>query len=159
VLQGNQTVVRIQQQMREVLRATVGSVSPNSLSAIGIELQRDGSLKMDATRSDAALADPDRVEAFFAATGTTSEDPGGLARRLLARLDPILASDGTISNATESLRAREHSAEQQEERLNARLTEIEKRLLRQYTALDANLSQIAGSLASVQSLVASTDNS
>lgn len=158
-LQGNQTVVRIQQRMREVLRATVGSGSPNSLSAIGIELQRDGSLKVDATRSDAALSDPDRVQAFFAAAGTSPEDPGGLARRLIARLDPILASDGAISNATESLRARERSTEQQQERLNARLTEIEKRLLRQYTALDANLSQMASSLESVQSLFASTNNS
>ena len=158
VLQGNQTVVRIQQQLREILRSTVGTDSPGSLSALGVELQRDGSLKVDATRVDAALADPAKVQAFFAAQGATPDEPGGLARRLLARLDALLASDGVISGATESLRARERTVEQQEERLNARLNEIEKRLLRQYSALDANLTSMAGSLASVQSLLAGLDS-
>ncbi|GMV01734.1 MAG: flagellar filament capping protein FliD [Burkholderiaceae bacterium] len=154
VLQGNQTVVRVQQQLREILRSTVGTDAPNSLSALGVELQRDGSLKVDDTRAGAALADPKKAQAFFAAQGTTPGEPGGMARRVLASLDALLASDGAISGATESLRARERSVAQQEERLNARLNEIEKRLLRQYTALDANLTRMAGSLSSVQNLLA-----
>ena len=154
VLQGNQTVVRVQQQLREILRSTVGTDAPNSLSALGVELQRDGSLKVDDTRAGAALADPKTAQAFFAAQGAAPGEPGGMARRVLASLDALLASDGAISGATESLRARERSVAQQEERLNARLNEIEKRLLRQYTALDANLTRMAGSLSSVQNLLA-----
>ncbi|MFO1301971.1 MAG: flagellar filament capping protein FliD [Burkholderiaceae bacterium] len=157
-LQGDQTVVRVQQQLREILRGTVGSGSPNSLSALGIEVQRDGSLATNAARLDAALADPSAVQAFFAQSGATASDDG-LAKRLVTRLDAMLATDGVLTGATDSLHAREKAAGQQQERLEARLNEIQKRLLRQYTALDANLAQMTSSLASVQSLLDSNASS
>lgn len=151
-LQGNQTVTGIQQQMREILRGTVGAGSTNSLSALGIELQRDGSLAAKAARVDAALADPAAVQALFAQAGATPDD-AGLAKRLVSRIDALLGVDGAMSGATGSLRARERSIEQQRERFDSRLTGIEKRLLRQYTALDANLAQITSSFSSLQWLV------
>ncbi len=154
-LQGNQNVLRIQQQMREVLRGTVGAGTPDSLSALGIELQRDGSLTLNASRVDAALADPAAVQAFFA-RADIGGDGGGLARRLISRLDAILGTDGAVTSATESLQARERSVGQQQERLEARLGEVEKRLLRQYTALDANLARMTSSLSSIQMLLDST---
>jgi flagellar hook-associated protein 2 len=157
-LQGDQTVVRVQQQLREILRGTVGSGPPNSLSALGIEVQRDGSLATNAARLDAALADPSAVQAFFAQSGATAADDG-LAKRLVTRLDAMLATDGVLTGATDSLHAREKAAGQQQERLEARLTEIQKRLLRQYTALDASLAQMTSSLASVQSLLDSNASS
>ncbi|MCZ2413998.1 MAG: flagellar filament capping protein FliD [Burkholderiales bacterium] len=150
--QGNQTVTGIQRQMREILRATLGAGATNSLSALGVELQRDGSLAANAARLDAALADPAAVQALFAQAGATP-DEAGLAKRLVSRLDALLGVDGALSGATDSLHAREKSIQQQQERFETRLNEIEKRLLRQYTALDANLAQMAGSLSSIQQLV------
>jgi len=157
-LQGDQTVVRVQQQLREILRGTVGSGSPNSLSALGIEVQRDGSLAANASRLDAALSDPAAVQALFAQTGATP-DGSGLARRLVSRIDTLLGVDGVVSSATDSLHAREKSIEQQQDRFNSRLTGIEKRLLRQYTALDASLAQMTSSLSSIQQLLDSTSSS
>src|SRR5690606_40188241 len=104
------------------------------------------------------LADPSAVQAFFARSGATAADDG-MARRLVARLDAMLSADGVVTGATDSLHAREKSIGQQQERLEARLSEIQKRLLRQYTALDANLAQMTSSLASVQSLLDSTASS
>lgn len=156
-LQGNQTAVRVQQQMREILRTTIGDGSFNSLNAIGLELQRDGSLAVKESKMTAALASPDQLQAFFAAAGATPEE-GGLAHRLVQRIGELLDPEGTVPGATESLKARQRSAEQQQERLEARLTEIQKRLLRQYTALDANLSRITSSFAGVEGLLRNMNN-
>ncbi len=157
-LQGNQTALRAQAQMREILRATVGTGTPNSLNAAGIELQRDGSLAIVDGRAKAALANPAALQALFAARGATPAEDG-LARRLVAKLGDLLGGDGPMVGATDSLRARERSMQQQQERLESRLSEVQKRLLRQYTALDANLSRITGAFAGIQGLLNSNQNS
>ncbi len=156
-LQGNQTALRVQQQLREILRSTAGTGSPNSLNALGIELQRDGSLAITGNKLDAALASPGAVKSFFAATGATPGD-AGLAQRLITKLGDLLSGDGALPGATDSLKSRQRSAEQQQERINSRLTDIEKRLVRQYTALDANLSRITGSFAGIQGLLNNNNN-
>lgn len=156
-LQGNQIAVRVQQQMRELLRTTVGDAAPNSLNAIGLELQRDGSLVVQESKMSAALAAPERLQAFFAATGAVPEEKG-LAHRLVEGIGQLLDPQGTVPNATASLEARRRSTEAQQERLEARLTEIQKRLMRQYTALDANLSRITGAFAGVEGLLRNMNN-
>lgn len=130
----------------------------NSLNAIGVELQRDGSLAIKDSKITAALASPDRLQAFFAAIGETPEQEG-LAHRLVKRVSEFLDPEGTVSAATESLNANKRRTEQQQERLEARLAEIQKRLMRQYTALDANLSRITGSFAGVEGLLNNLNNS
>ncbi|HEY0879311.1 MAG TPA: flagellar filament capping protein FliD [Zeimonas sp.] len=157
-LQGNQSAVRVQQRMREMLRTTIGDGSFNSLNAIGLELQRDGSLSVNESKMTKALASPDKLQAFFAAVGETPEQ-GGFSSRLSASITTLLDPEGTLPAVTDSLKARQRSAEQQQERLEARLAEIQKRLMRQYTALDANLSRISGSFAGVEGLLNNMNNS
>jgi len=157
-LQGNQGAVRVQQQMRELLRTTIGDGSTNSLNAIGMELQRDGSLSVNESKMTKALAAPDKLQAFFAAVSDTP-DQEGFAHRIVKRVGSLLDAEGTLPAVTDSLKARQRSAEQQQERLEARLADIQKRLMRQYTALDANLSRISGSFAGVEGLLRNMNNS
>ncbi len=156
-LQGNQSAVRVQQRMREMLRTTIGDGPSNSLNAIGLELQRDGSLSVNESKMTKALASPDKLQAFFAAVGETPEQ-GGFSGRLSASIGSLLDPEGTLPAVTDSLKSRQRSAEQQQERLEARLAEIQKRLMRQYTALDANLSRISGSFAGVEGLLRNMNN-
>lgn len=151
-LQGNQTPLRVQSQIRELMRSAIGTDPLNSLNAMGIELQRDGSLAINENRIANALAQPDRLRSFFA-TPDDGSGSTGLAHLLVGRLGELLASEGSVPSASEALRMRERNVLQQEERLNARLTDIEKRLLRQYTALDANLARISGSFAGLDALI------
>ncbi len=151
-LQGNQSAVRVQQRMREMLRTTIGDGSFNSLNAIGLEMQRDGSLSVNESKMTKALASPDKLQDFFAAVGATPEE-GGFSGRLSASIGALLDPEGTLPSVTDSLNSQRRSAEQQQERLEARLDAIQKRLMRQYTALDANLSRITGSFAGVEGLL------
>lgn len=157
-LQGNQSAVRVQYRMREMLRMTIGDGPANSLNAIGLELQRDGSLSVNESKMTKALAAPEKLQAFFATVGDTPEQEG-FAHRLVKSVGNLLDTEGTLPAVTDSLKARQRSAEQQQERLEARLAEIQKRLMRQYTALDANLSRISGSFAGVEGLLNSMNNS
>ncbi len=142
-LQGNNTVLGLQRQLRNTLQGVLGSGSPSRLSEAGIELQRNGSLSIKASRFDALLATPDKLKNLFAATDA---DPslGGIARRLDTLVTGILGSDGAITSATENLRARQTRIEDQQDRLEQRLTLVEQRLVRQYTALDTNMSALNG---------------
>lgn len=146
-LQGNQIVTRIQSEMRRLLGETVdsGEAGLHRLSDAGIEIQRDGSLKTSENRLELALADPGRLQALFAGTGGEG-GATGIGQRLSDLLDRALGSEGPISGATESLRSRRTLIEDQERRLEDRLTLVEARLRRQYSALDANLAQLSGSL-------------
>lgn len=156
-LQGNQSAVRVQQQMREMLRTTIGGGPLDSLNAIGLELQRDGSLAVSESKMTKALASPEQLRGFFAAVSDSPEQEG-FAHRLVARIRNLLDPEGTLPAVTDSLKARQRSVEQQQERLEVRLSEIQKRLMRQYTALDTNLSRIAGSFAGVEGLLNNLNN-
>lgn len=156
-LQGNQNAVRVQQQMREMLRTAVGNGDLNSLNAIGVELQRDGSLAVKESKMTAALARPEDLRVFFAGTGS---DPGqeGFAGLMTQRTRALLDPEGMLAIATDSLKIRQRNTEQQQERFENRLNEIQKRLMRQYTALDTNLTRITGSFAGVEGLLNSLNN-
>lgn len=156
-MQGNQMVVRVQQQMREMLRTTVGSGDLDSLNAIGVALQRDGSLAVDESGMTAALALPEQLRAFFAGTGSGTGQEG-FADLLVQRTKALLDPEGLLANATDSLKTRQRSVEQQQERFENRLNEIQKRLMRQYTALDTSLSRINGSFAGIEGLLNNLNN-
>ncbi|MEZ5649162.1 MAG: flagellar filament capping protein FliD [Burkholderiaceae bacterium] len=155
-LQGNRTVLRVQSQLRDILRTALPENPADvdayqRLSDIGVEIQRDGSLNLNDSRFELAAANPERLETLFA-NGGVDTALHGFARRFDTLVGQVLGLDGAISGATDSLRERQNLITDQEDRLNLRLADIERRLIRQYSALDANLSQLGGALASLNQL-------
>ena len=75
VLQGDSTVRSLQARLRATIGTTVAnSTGYGSLSEIGIAFQKDGSLVINSTKLNAALADPAKDAAsVFAAVGTPSD--------------------------------------------------------------------------------------
>jgi len=138
----------MQSKLRAVMGSSVAGIDLGRLSDAGIEVQRDGSLKVADDKLAVALTDPKQVQELFAAndvgTGVL-----GIGRQVRDLLDGMLGVDGAIAGATDSLKARREIIEDREERLQNRLTLIEARLIRQYSALDASLAQLNGSLAAV----------
>lgn len=139
-LQGNGTVTSVQRQLRAILQSTVGGSALGRLSDAGLEIQRDGSLVANATKLDAALASPDKLRSLFAATGTDTATQG-LAKRFDTMLTRMLGVDGAISTATETLQGQKTRAGERQDAFETRMTLVEARLRRQYTALDSQLAQ------------------
>ncbi len=158
-LQGNTVAVRMQSQIRELLRSPVDGDETSSLLAAGFEFGKDGSLSIKDDRIAPLLADPGKLRELFAGPTVVPGGPTqGYARLLNERLTAFLDPEGTIAGATDSLRNREESIEKQQERFESRLVDVEARLVRQYSALDANLARITGSFAAIQGLLNQTNN-
>lgn len=127
-----------------VSKALTGNAGINSLSDIGIKTDRSGTLVIDTTKLDAALANnPDAVEALFNpprdATHTVLTDPG-LAVALDEIRDSALAPGGTLESLGKALKAEATTLTKNRERMEAREDAYRARLEKQYATLDARLS-------------------
>ncbi len=139
VLNGESVLRQIQNGVRAVLRGTM-TAAPGDytrLSEVGLEVQRDGTLRLNETKfGDALAADSARVTRLFAATSTVEAEQG-FAVRLRSVIDAAVGIDGALTAREEGLRASIRTLDQQQERLEARLATIERRLITQYSKLDA----------------------
>jgi flagellar hook-associated protein 2 len=133
-LVGDAAVRGLQQQ----LRGAVGDAFAE-LSALGIRSSKDGSLSIDVSKLDAALAvDPSAAERLF-----DTARVGGLGSVLGARLEGAVAPNtGLIDARTKALNDRLKGLESDRDRLNVRMTKIEDNYRKQYTALDALVAQL-----------------
>lgn len=130
----------IETRVRSILGATVGSGSNStSLSDVGLETQRDGSLKLDSEAFISALQSD-----FSNLTRLFTDSTDGLAVQLDDLMTSYLQSGGIIDSQKTSLEDRAQRLETQSSRLEARLELVQDRYTKQFSALDslvANLQQ------------------
>ena len=137
-LLGNATLLTLGNQIRRELTDSVLGAHPDlkTLSDLGLSIQLDGSLEVDSTKLDAALADnPDGVATLF-----TSFD--GIAVTLDAALDGIVQTGGSIDASVDGLNATLDDITDQREILERSLASLEARLFAQFNAMDALVSQL-----------------
>ncbi len=142
VLNGESLLRQAQDGVRSIVRGVM-TAAPGDyarLSEVGLEIQRDGALRLDEARfSEALAADRSKVARLFAATSDVEAEQG-FALRLRAAVDRLAGVDGAFSAREEGLRASIRALDLQQERLEARLAQVERRLVAQYSKLDALVS-------------------
>ena len=141
-LQGDSTAINLQSAMRRVLSGPGGEGGAfTSLSQMGIAFQTDGTLKIDDTKLDKALKDPDSMSKFFTAD-VADANQDGLAVRLKDFTSGLLATGGTFSTKDETLKnaLKRNTADQ--ERQTARVTAYEARVRAQYSRLDTQMASL-----------------
>jgi flagellar hook-associated protein 2 len=115
--------------------ASAGSAQA-SLAAIGITTGSDGRLSIDSARLSAALqAGPTAVASLFGASD-------GIATRLHARIDYLLASDGAIAARNLNLSDAQKRISVDSHRLDDQMAVVQQRYLAQFTALDSLMAQL-----------------
>jgi flagellar hook-associated protein 2 len=136
-LLGDSTVRTTQGQIRSILGGSVTGGSFAVLSQIGITTQTDGTLALDSSKLNAALAsDSDGVRALLGGTG-------GFATKLDTLLDGVLdTDDGSLAAKSKSLQGRLDDIADQRSELNLRMAAVEKRYRAQFTALDTMMGQM-----------------
>jgi flagellar hook-associated protein 2 len=142
VLNGESVLRRLRGQVRDVLVSsrTAAAGEYTRLSEVGIELQRDGTMKVNAAKFDGLLtAGPDKVARLFTTNATAAAEQG-FAVRLRTQLQALLDPDGLLDARQQGLQASIRTLDQQQERMQARLVLIEARLRREYSKLDALVS-------------------
>ncbi len=143
-LQGDSAVGSIQRQLRGLINSPSGASSTYArLSDVGLQLQRDGTLSVNTTKLDAALANPSELKKAFSNVDSNGNSANnGFARRYADLATQVLGTDGTLTTRTQSLQKMLSKNSDAQARLNDRVDRFQQRLVQQYTALDGNLSRL-----------------
>jgi len=111
------------------LRSQLGN-AVSDLKALGITIEANGTLKLDDAAFDAGMAkDPAVARRLF-----TSDD--GLAAKLQASMERLLAGDGVLKSRDDNLTRRSKSIADQRTALDERMSQLEERYRAQFVALD-----------------------
>jgi flagellar hook-associated protein 2 len=130
----------IESELRNKLTDTVGGLSGSyqSLASIGITTQKDGTLKLDAAKLEAAMtSNYDGVATLFSSAT-------GVAARLSDALTPRLAADAELDVRAKRLNQKSVELQKSQATLEARMLKVEARYRAQFTALDSLLSKLQG---------------
>lgn len=145
-LQGDRPTLTLQSNLRSVfLDSSSASAVFARLSDIGLQLQSDGSLKVNDSKLGAALTNPAEMAKVFSSTASTDAGEHGFAVRVKSLANRMIASDGAITTRTKGLRDSVARNATQQQRLEARVAMTEQRLLKQYAALDTLMAQTSTS--------------
>jgi flagellar hook-associated protein 2 len=135
---GDSLLRGIEEQVRRGLSEPVAGVSGSytTLASIGIKTTVSGSLELDTEKLTKAInADADAVASLFG-----SEN--GIAARLAGQLEKRLTTGGDVESRSTQLSTEMKSITKDKEALNLRLTQLESRYRKQFTALDSLLTQM-----------------
>lgn len=150
-LLGDSTMRHIEARLRSGISASIEGDGLNSLSALGITLQLDGTLEFDDDQIDELVTHQrDELAAFFSGTNDASgEEQAGFAARLGTTLGNILDPGGLLDNATTGIETRMKSLDAQYARTERTIDATVQRYRRQFSQLDiivARLNQTSSRL-------------
>lgn len=156
--QGDATLLGLQNAMRSLLGSSSGAGLFKTISSIGLQLQKDGSLASNSDKLASALLQLDPLKHFFVGAPT---DPvnSGWAHKLKSFTQGLLSDTGQIRNKSQSLNTMSLNNSKEQERINDRVALTEIRLRKQYSALDANLGRLQALNAYVSQQVTSWNQS
>ena len=144
-LQGDNAIVSVLSRMRGIVGMSSGAAAAfPRLSDIGFEQQRDGSLTVNETRLKNALSNLTDLRKAFSNVDTGDGSTDGFARRFKAMADGLLNTDGTLSSRSDGLNEKLRRNQKNQEAIEQRLVQTQKRLEAQYGALDTKLSASNG---------------
>ena len=141
-LQGDSAVTGLQSRLRGPVNASGASPAFARLSDAGLELQRDGTLKINQTKLDGATSQLEELQKAFAHSDAGVPANDGFARRFSSLAGEVLASDGSLSTRTAGLKKLIDKNTDSQTRLNDRVERFQQRLVQQYTAMDATVARL-----------------
>lgn len=137
VLTGDSGLRNIQSALRQMVTQAFGggSAGLRNLSDLGVSAQRDGTLALDSSKLTAALnSSGAEVKAMMSDTAASQQ---GIAVRMAATVDGMLATGGLLAARTDGINRTIADIGDRREVLARRLEQIEKRYRAQFTALDS----------------------
>ncbi len=145
-LLGDAGVRSVTFQLKRMLGESIGGESAlQNLSSIGVETQRDGTLKINKSKLDAALQEnPEAVSTLFlgkeASEGQAAIE--GIGDRFKNYLDKTLSYGGSLNSRLDSITKNISKLDDDREALSRRIGKLETRLLKQFSAMDAMVGQL-----------------
>ncbi|HZW73725.1 MAG TPA: flagellar filament capping protein FliD, partial [Caldimonas sp.] len=142
LLQGDSTATSIQNQLHNIIGTNTGASSTfSTLSSLGIQLQKDGSLKIDDATLSSALTNLPEVTKALSNLDPTVAGNNGIGKRFYDWTSGLLASNGSLPGKTQSIQAGIARNQKDQDAMQDRLDATEARLRAQYSALDTTMAQ------------------
>jgi len=135
-LAGDGTLRFMQEQLRGIFNTPASGGTLTSLAQVGISLQKDGSLLLDSSKLDNAIS------ADFSDVTNLFSSSTGYATRLEAWAKSALAIDGLIDTRTKSLNKYVKDQNDAVDRLENRMSALQKKYTTEYTNLNLMLSRM-----------------
>jgi flagellar hook-associated protein 2 len=133
-LAGDSTLRGITSALSNALSQTVGTGKFQTLRSIGIQLNNNGTLQLDSTKLEAALAeDPDAVTRVIAGD---DKNVKGFADNIAALATNMLSATGSLQARKDGLAARQKQLTDRADIEQTRLDRMEETLRKQFTAMD-----------------------
>jgi flagellar hook-associated protein 2 len=142
-LQGDATAVGLQNALRGMMRSVTPGGDFTRLLDIGIEIKSGGTMSIDATKLDAAMANPAALKDLFTAD-TGSATTQGFGRKMEAFATGLLSANGLVTGRSEALKNSATRNTKEQEKVVERAARAEVRLLAQYNAMDAAVGKLNG---------------
>jgi flagellar hook-associated protein 2 len=150
-LQGDSTATGIQNQMHTLISRVSGASSTfPTLSSLGVQLQTDGSLQLNSTVFTSALSNLPEVTKALSNVDPTNASNNGFGKIFSDWTDSMLNTGGTLPGKTASIQSSIASNQKDQDTMNTQLAATQAGLEKQYTALDATMSQANALAAYVQ---------
>jgi flagellar hook-associated protein 2 len=136
---GDSLIASIERQIRSTLSNRIENSDSNytSLVSLGITTNSDGTLKLDESKLDTALADD-----YAGVTTLFSDDPNGIAFQIDIILENYLQTSGTIDGRTDSINDKLKDITEERTALDYRSAKLEARLYKQFNAMDLLVAQL-----------------
>lgn len=142
-LQADSAAVSLQRQLRGIVGSASGASSVfTTLSQVGLQVQTDGTLKLNSTVLNSAMANPTELKKMFTNVDLTNSGNGGFANRLRTLGDSVLGVTGLVTARVAGLNKSLQGNQTDQNNLNDRLAATQARLQAQYTALDTKMAGI-----------------
>lgn len=148
-LVGDATARTLLNTIRNELVNVQGDGALRALTDIGITTQKDGTLAIDDSKLDKAMASN-----FGELPGLFTGDKG-LASRLDAKLKPYTETGGILEQRNKAMTETITKIDDQKEALTRRITSLQERLYKQFNAMDLLVGQLSNTSSS---LLASLEN-
>lgn len=144
-LQGDSSIVGLQNRLRSMIGASSGASSAYArLSDVGFEMQQDGSLTVNSSKLDKAIANLPQLKALFSNSSLTDANLDGFGKRFRVMASDVLGIDGALTSRSTGLTDKLTRNQKSQDAMEARLAQTQKRLEAQYSALDAKLGSLNG---------------
>lgn len=154
-LEGDYTLVNLQSQMDNILNTPIsganGTTTVAYLAQVGVSLQKDGTLALDAT--DLTNAVTNNSAAVANVFGNSNND--GFAQRFNTQINNFLGPNGLITTRTASLNSQMKDVQAQEAQETTRLNTLNSSYLTQYSALNAALDAMEQTSTSMTAMLTS----
>jgi flagellar hook-associated protein 2 len=142
LLQGDGTTTSMQNQLRSLLSGSSPASSTfQTLSSIGVRVQKDGSLALDDAAFASAVTKLPELTKALSTVDAVNPGNNGFGKRFAAWTDNLLASNGSLTGKTTALQSQITLNQKDQSVLSDRLVDVEKRLRAQYSTLDTTMSK------------------